>query len=103
MFCRIDDQRLQWLGKKSSQQRLRIADRAELQEYCETISADDGTDALLPGRLLLPSSHTDLTARVFKHKLDEFLAAIRSGKVGNWKLRLDVDGHPVRHPETGEV
>eukprot|EP00660_Eupelagonema_oceanica_P008530 gene8530-21023_t len=56
-FCRIDDQRLGCLASDQGQTKLRVAEKADVEHYCETITADQGTSAARPGRLLLPSNH----------------------------------------------
>lgn len=58
MFCRIDDNRLNYLSSPEGQKKLRIAEKADLEHYCEDIEAGMGAEADKPGRILLPSSHT---------------------------------------------
>eukprot|EP00664_Eupelagonemidae_sp_cell27_P009317 gene9317-5396_t len=58
MFCRIDDNRLNYLSSPEGQKKLRIAEKVDLEHYCEDIEAGMGAEADNPGRILLPSSHT---------------------------------------------
>eukprot|EP00664_Eupelagonemidae_sp_cell27_P000053 gene53-9646_t len=58
MFCRIDDNRLKYLSSPEGQKKLRIAEKEDLEHYCEDIEAGMGAEADKPGRILLPSSHT---------------------------------------------
>ena len=57
-FCRIDDNRLNYLHSDEGQKKLRIAEKADVEHYCDDIEAGRGLDADQPGRILLPSSHT---------------------------------------------
>eukprot|EP00664_Eupelagonemidae_sp_cell27_P003402 gene3402-162_t len=53
MFCRIDDNRLNYLSSPEGQKKLRIAEKADLEHYCEDIGAGMGAEADKPGRILL--------------------------------------------------
>eukprot|EP00664_Eupelagonemidae_sp_cell27_P010177 gene10177-390_t len=58
MFCRIDDNRLNYLATAEGQKKLRIAETGDIEHYCEDTEAGKGADPDKPGRILLPSSHT---------------------------------------------
>ena len=57
-FCRIDDTRLQYLATPEGQRKLRVAEKGDVEHYCDDIEAGTGTADDKPGRVLLPSSHT---------------------------------------------
>eukprot|EP00666_Eupelagonemidae_sp_cell4sb_P007391 gene7391-9496_t len=57
-FCRMDDSRLAYLASAEGQKKLRLAEKDDVEHYCDDIEAGVGAGAEKPGRILLPSSHT---------------------------------------------
>ena len=50
-FCRMDDTRLQYIRSPEGQQKLRIAEKCDVEHYCEDIEAGVGTADDKPGRI----------------------------------------------------
>ena len=79
-FCRVDDLRLQYLHNAEGQKKLRIAEKIDVQEYCETIEAEHGTRAAKPGRIYLPASHTGSKRQMWNLLQNACTLSIRKGK-----------------------
>eukprot|EP00663_Eupelagonemidae_sp_cell21sb_P007461 gene7461-4256_t len=57
-FCRIDDNRLRYIASPEGQKKIRIAEKSDVEHYCEDIAAGRGNAAEdKPGRIYLPSGH----------------------------------------------
>ena len=49
-FCCIDDLRLDYFRSAQGQKKLRVAEKDDVEHYCEAIEADKGTKIDKPGK-----------------------------------------------------
>jgi len=80
MFCRIDDERLNYFRLPSVQDKMRIAEKGDILHYCEAIEADHGTPVDKPGRVYLPSTHSGSKRQMYRLLQNACAASIRRGK-----------------------